>query len=65
MRKILIEGLVIVILWVAFWNIIESIVDRIAGEDKAVRIVTYFILALFGLLMLWILEVAIEDDAPI
>ena len=59
---LLFQGFVIVILWVSMWSIIEMIVDNIAKEDKQARFMIYVTLAIFGLILAYILIEALNLD---
>lgn len=62
MLKVLIQGIIIILLWVGAWGILEMGVDSISGDDQQVRFAIYFFFILFALMLLWIVEVAISDD---
>lgn len=59
MFKILVQGLIIILLWIGGWNLAEAFVDTIAGDDKGVRNAVYVCMLLLGFLLLWIVETAI------
>jgi hypothetical protein len=57
---VLIQGLLVVILWVGAWGMIEMIIDDYVQENKRARFVTYFVLAALAILGLWALTQVIE-----
>ena len=61
MTKIIIQGIIIILLWVGAWGILEMFVDNIAGDNRRVRFATYFVMILIALLLIWIVEIAIQD----
>ena len=61
MPGILLQGLLIVILWVGAWGMIEMIIDGYVQENKRARFVTYFVLAALAILGLWALTQGFED----
>lgn len=62
MAKVFIQGLVIILLWVGAWGILEMSVDNIAGDNRQVRFATYFIFIILGVLLFWIIQIAMPDD---
>jgi hypothetical protein len=62
MFKLLIQGIIIILLWVGAWGILEMCIDSISGDNRQVRFVTYFFCILLGLMLLWIATIAIDDD---
>lgn len=59
MQNEILRGIVVVLLWVGMWGIIEMIIDNIAQEDNRIRLVTYILAVLIGILVLWILDVQV------
>lgn len=59
--KLLIQGIIVLLLWVGGWGIAEMAVDSIAGDDKPLRLTSYFIFLLFGILLLVLLDRTIPD----
>ena len=62
MAKLLIQGIIVLLIWVGGWGIAEMGVDSIAGDDKPLRFVVYSLFLVFGVFLLWIAELALEDD---
>lgn len=60
MNKLIIQGIIVILLWVGAWGILEMFVDNIAGDNRSVRFATYFIMILFALLLIWAVEISIE-----
>ena len=61
MNKLIIQGIIIIFLWVGAWGIVEMGVDNIAGDNQRVRFGTYVALLLIGALLLWTAEVILQD----
>lgn len=61
MTKLLIQGIIVILLWVGAWGILEIMVDYIADDNRNARLATYFVLLLLGILLLWLVEIMIQD----
>lgn len=59
MQNEILRGIVVVLLWVGMWGIIEMMIDNIAQDDNRIRLVTYILAVLIGILVLWILDVQV------
>jgi succinate dehydrogenase hydrophobic anchor subunit len=59
MVSIIVQGIIIILLWVAAWGMLEIIIDDIAGDDRRIRLATYFVLFIIGIFILWIASIAI------
>jgi len=59
MDRILIQGLVVILIWVGAWGLFEIIVDDIAGDDRRIRLATYFTFVIIGIFILWLISVTL------
>jgi hypothetical protein len=57
MAGAIIEGLLVVLLWVGLWGIIEMIIDKLAKDDKVLRFTIYIIAVIISIFFLWLLGV--------
>ena len=53
----LLEGLFVVLLWVGLWNVIETIIGKIAKNDENVRFVIYVLIILIAIFFFWIFQI--------
>lgn len=61
MNKLIIQGIIVILLWVGVWGILEMFVDNIAGDNRSVRFATYVVMILIAFLLLWVVDTAIQD----
>jgi ABC-type nickel/cobalt efflux system permease component RcnA len=52
--NIILQGIIVIILWVGMWGIIEMMIDTVAGSDRRMRFTSYFVLTLLGIFLIWI-----------
>lgn len=60
--KIILQGMIILLLWVGGWGIAEMFIDSVAGDNKQIRFAIYIIFIVLGFLLLWIIEVSFSDN---
>lgn len=61
MSKLIIQGIIVILLWVGAWGILEMFVDNISGDNRFVRFATYVVMILIAFLLLWIVDISIQD----
>lgn len=57
MVSVIVQGVIVILLWVSAWGMLEMIVDDIADDNKKLRLATYFTFFLIGIFILWIASV--------
>lgn len=54
MDGIVVQGTIVLFLWIGGWGIIEIMIDDIANENRKVRLALYSIILFLGIFMYWI-----------
>lgn len=60
MTKLLIQGVIVILIWVGAWGILEMAVTSVSGDNTRIRLATYAIFLFLGIFMLWLAEVALD-----
>jgi len=54
-----VRGIIIVLTWVGLWGMIDMLIDSISDGNRRVRFVSYFLAALLGIFLIWIVDTAV------
>lgn len=57
MIPLLLQGIIILLLWVGAWGILEIAIESMTGDDRVLRVAYYSTMILLALLLVWILSV--------
>lgn len=52
-------GIIILLVWIGLWGLIDMSIETIADGSKSIRAISYALLAMVGLFMLWIYEISL------
>lgn len=58
----LLEGLLVIFLWVGIWSLTEILIDTISNDNMTIKIILYGILTGISLALLWIFVYSKGED---
>lgn len=62
MVKVLLQGLMIVLVWISLWSLIEMSIDDLVGDNRRRRAFVYFALLVFAMYMIVIIEITLDEE---
>lgn len=61
MTNLVVQGIIVILLWVGAWGILELAVDSVSGDNQRIRFATYTIFLFLGIFLLIIANSIISE----
>ncbi len=59
---VILQGMIILLLWVGGWGLAELFVDSVAGDNIQIRFLTYTIFIILGFILLWLVDISFTEN---